>query len=76
MEKYGRANAALTCENSRHVVGVELVVEPVHVPVPLAVVPVEVQDVAVAVRVPKKCIECRPCHHPLNNLRVESYSAS
>ena len=55
----------MSCENSRDVVLIEVVVEPVHVPVPLTVVPVEVQDVAVAVRVPKKCIGCRPCHHPL-----------
>ena len=55
----------MSCENSRDVVGVEVVVELVHVPVPCTVVPVEVQDVAVAVRVPKKCIECHPDHHSL-----------
>jgi hypothetical protein len=33
------------------VVGVPVIAEPVHIPVPLGTVPVEVQDVAVAVRV-------------------------
>lgn len=65
-----------SCENRRHVVLIEVVVQPVHVPVPLAVVPVQVQDVAVAVRVPEKCIENLPNHHPLNILRIESYLIS
>ena len=62
----------------RRVVGVEVVVKPVVVPVPLerVVVPIEVQHVTVAVRTAKNCIECLLCHHPLNTLGVVSYSAS
>lgn len=63
------------CEHGRRVVDVPVVVEPVHVPVPRTVVPVQIQDVAVAVRVPQDCIEHLPCHHPSNTLRVVSYSA-
>jgi len=58
-----------TCEHRRRVVGVPVVVEPVVVPVPLAVVPVQVQDIAVATRTAKDCMECLLCHHPLNPVR-------
>lgn len=44
---------SLRSENRRQVVGVEDAVQPVEVPVPPTVEPVQVQDVAVAVRVPK-----------------------
>ncbi len=44
-----------TCENRRHEVLIEAAVQPAHVPEPLADVPVQVQDAAVAVRVLKDC---------------------
>ena len=43
-------------------VRIPVIVEPVDVPVPLVAIPVEVQDVAVTVRVAQKCIACRPFH--------------
>ena len=46
-------------------VRIPVIVEPVDVPVPLAIVPVEVQHVTVAVRVAQKCIACHPFHCPL-----------
>ena len=64
-----------SCENGRQVVGITVIVEPIDVPVPLAIVSVQIQDVAVAVRVPKKYTEYHPCHHPLNTLGVEYYFA-
>jgi len=66
----------MSCEHNRRVVDVPIVVEPVGVPVPPVVVPVEIQRVAVTVRVAQKCIECLPCHHPSNTLRIESYLVS
>ena len=64
------------CEAGRQGVGVPVVVEPTTAPVPPTVVPIQVEHVAVAVRVAQKCAQCHPCHHPSNTLRVESYSAS
>ena len=61
------------CENSRRIAGIKVIVQPVVVPVPLTIVPVEVQDITVAVRVPQKCIEYRQFHHLLNALKVVSY---
>ena len=58
------------CENGRRVVDIPVVVEPIHVPVPRTVVPVQVQNVTVTVRVPKDYIACRPYHYPLKNLKV------
>ncbi len=66
----------MSCENRRRVVSVPVIVQPVDVPVPLAIVPVQVQDVTVTVGVPKKYIKCLPCHHPLNTLGVVSYLVS
>lgn len=68
-----------SCENGRRVVGVPIVVEPVHVPVPLAVIPVEVQRIAVAVRVPEDCVRrhlyhCSSKRHP--HLQAVSNAAS
>jgi hypothetical protein len=60
------------------IVDVPVVIEPVVVPVPLTIVPAQIQDVTVTIRVPKKHIEYRLYHHPLKpkgNLWVESYSA-
>lgn len=37
----------------------------------VSIVPVDVEQVRVAVRI-RHCRECRPCHHPSNTLRVES----
>ena len=51
-----------------------MVVQPVVVPVPLVAVPVEVTNDEVAIRVAVYAA-CRPRHHPLNTLRVESNSA-
>ena len=64
------------CENRGRIVGVPVVAEPVHIPVPLAVIPVEVQRVPLAVRTAKLCMERHPGHHPLKYLGVEPYSAS
>lgn len=63
-----------SCENSRGVVDVPIVVEPVVVPVPLAVIEVEVQNVAVAVRTAKDCMRRRLCHHLSSALKAVSYS--
>ncbi len=43
----------LTCQNGRRVVSEPLEAEPIVVPVPLAIVPAQVQDVTVTARVPK-----------------------
>lgn len=40
-----------SCEQHRRIVGVEVIVEPVVVPVPPRTVPVEIADIEVAVRV-------------------------
>ena len=61
----------------RKVVIIPIIVEPVVVPVPLTIViTIEIEHVPISVRVAKKCIKYRPCHHPLNTLRAVSYSAS
>ena len=60
----------------RQVLGIPIVLEPIVVPVPLVAIEVQIQDIAVAVRVAQKCMKCHPCHHPSNTLRVVSYSAS
>ena len=66
-----------SCEKRRHVVAVAIVVEPVVVPVPRAVVvAVEVQEVPVAVLVPQKCMQRRLLHCPSNTLRAVSNSTS
>lgn len=61
--------------DSRRIVGVEIVIEPVVVPVPGLVIEAEVADVQGAIGV-AICIECRPYHHPLNTLGIEFYTAS
>jgi hypothetical protein len=63
-------------KQSRGIVLVPLIVEPVVVPVPLAIVPVQVQHIAVTVRVLQKCIKCRLFHHPSNTQKVVYYPAS
>lgn len=40
------------CENNGGITGIEVIVKPIVVPVPLATIPVEIQDVAIAVGVP------------------------
>lgn len=70
----GRRNKE-SCATRRRIVGIPLIVEPIVVPVPLAIiVPVEIENVTVAIRVAKNCIKYLPYHHPLNTLGVESYS--
>ena len=67
----------MSCTNGGRIVGVPIIVEPVVVPVPLAIVmPLEVENVTVAIRIAKDCIKCLPYHHPSNALRVVSYPAS
>jgi len=56
------------------IVVVPVVRDPVEVHDPAVVVPVEVRDAEVAVRVPQNYAACRPCHHPLSSLGVESNS--
>ena len=63
------------CGHRRRIIVVPVVIQPVVVPVPLVVVPVEVTNHEVAVGVAVHVV-CRPCHHPLNTLWVESNSAS
>lgn len=53
------------------IVVVPVVVEPVEVQDPVAVVEVEVRDVEVAVRIALKYATCLPAHRPLNTLRAE-----
>ncbi len=65
-----------SCEASRRVVVVPVVVEPVPVHHHLATVLDEVRDVEVAVAVLHDCTKCRPLHCPLNTRRAVSYSAS
>jgi hypothetical protein len=61
------------CENSRRVISVPIILKPIVVPVPLTIVPVQVQDITVTVRVPKKHIEYHLFHHLLNTLKVVYY---
>ena len=56
------------------VAGIPVVLKPVVVPVPLSTIEIQIQDVAVAVRVTQDCMKCPPRHHPLNTLGVVSYS--
>lgn len=60
----------MSCENGRRVVVIPVVVQPIHVPVPLTVIPVQVQNVTVTVRVPKDYIAYHPYHYLLNTLKV------
>ena len=39
-----------SCEHSRRIVGIPVVLKPIVVPVPLAVVPIKAKNVAVAIR--------------------------
>lgn len=71
-----RERNEVSCETSRGVLGIPIVVEPIVVPVPLTIVPIQVQDIAVAVRVLQDCIRHHLNHHWLNTLLVEFYSAS
>lgn len=58
-----------SCATHGRIAGIPLIVKPIVVPVPLAVViPVEVKNVAVTVRVAKNCIKYLLCHCPLNTL--------
>lgn len=43
----------LTCENGRRVVVIPVAVQPIHAPVPLTAIPVQVQNATVTARVPK-----------------------
>lgn len=59
-----------SCDTESGIVSVTVVVEPVVVPVPgTVIVPVEIQGVAVAVRVAKDCVRHRLFHHPLKLFR-------
>ena len=61
-----------SCENGRRVASVAIIVEPVVVPFPVAiVVAIEVEEVPIAVGVAQYCTKCHLCHHPLNTLGVE-----
>jgi len=53
-----------SCEGNGRVVGIPVIVEPVVVPVPLAVVEVQVQHVPIAIRVPQKYTERLLLHCP------------
>ena len=61
-------------EGEEPVVVVPVVGDDVQVELALVVPVVEVRDALVVVRVLPACIRYRPLHHPLNILRVESYS--
>ena len=62
-----------SCAHRGRVIRVEVIVEPVVVPVPLATIPVEIADIEVAIGV-ANCMKCHLCHCSLNTLRAESYS--
>ena len=63
------------CADCRQVASIPVIVEPVVVPVPLAIiVPIQIENVAIAIRIAKNCIKCLPNHHSLNTLGVESNS--
>ncbi len=57
------------------VVGVEVIVKPVIVPVPGLAIEVQVPDVQVVIGV-AIYIECHPCHYLLNTLEIEFDSVS
>ena len=48
----------------RRVVVVPIVVKPVVIPAPLAIIPVQIQHITVAVRITKNRIKCLLFHHP------------
>ncbi|MBP6855877.1 MAG: hypothetical protein KBC26_02845 [Candidatus Pacebacteria bacterium] len=58
-------------ESNDAAVGVEVVTEPIVVPIPLAIVEVQVLNVAIAVLVEQKCMRHHLCHHPLNTFGIE-----
>src|SRR3989344_2012637 len=63
-----------SCEASRRVVPVPVVLEPVPVQQYRIAVLDEIRDVEVAIAAQHKHTECHPCHHPLNTLGAVSYS--
>lgn len=59
-----------SCETNSRVVSVTVIVEPVVVPVPgTVIVPVEIQGVAVTVRVAEDHVRHHLFHHPLKFFR-------
>lgn len=79
-QPYRQGRNEESCDTKSGVTGITIIVEPVVVPVPRPIiVTIEVQGVAVAVRVAKYCVRRHLFHHPLKflgDLRIESYSAS
>ncbi len=67
-------------EDKSLTLGIAIVIEPVVVPVPRAIIlAIEIERVAIAVRIEKDCIRHRLFHHPLksqDDLKVESNLAS
>lgn len=73
----GRGRNEESCEEKRGITGVPVVVEPIDVPVPLTIVPIQIEDVAVAVRVPKNCTRSRLVHiSPQSASEAVKYLAS
>lgn len=69
-----------SCAQDSRVAGIEIVVEPVVVPVPLIAVPVEVTDVQVAIRVANvyhaSCITTLRILSGLNFIRYQKYHST
>ena len=59
----------MSCENHRRIVSIPVIVEPVVVPVPLAIVPVQIEDIAVAVRAAENLYRMPPIPPPLEYSR-------
>lgn len=70
----------MSCEAESRIVSIAIVIEPVVVPVPLAtVVAIEIEGVAIAVRVAQNCTKHRQFHCPSkshDDLKAVSDSAS
>lgn len=56
------------------IVGVEVVAEPVVVQIPTLTIPVQVPDVAIAIRVLPDLCKCHPRHCLLNEKNLEAVS--
>ncbi|MBU3925725.1 hypothetical protein KJ763_00960, partial [Patescibacteria group bacterium] len=60
------------CENRRRIIDVPIVLKPIVVPVPSAIVPIEEEHVAIAIRTLQKRTKYRLIHRLLITLKVES----
>ena len=70
---HGRRRNEESCGHRGRVLNIEVIVEPVVVPVPRTVVPVQIADVQVVVGV-AICAKSLQYHCPSSTLRAVSYS--